>query len=504
MTVQASRLSALLAAAAVEPLAAIGADPMIRGATVDSRRVEPGYLFFAIPGFSVHGERFVADAVSSGACAVIAESPRPSDLDSRIGWVQVAEPRRVAGLVSRECYGRPDEKLALVGVTGTNGKTTTTHLVESIGNAAGRRCGRIGTIGYSFDGQERPLSRTTPEAPELYRLIAEMGEQSVDLVAMEVSSHALALSRVAGARFSVAAFLNLGVDHLDFHGDTESYFAAKATLFESLGDDQWAVLPADSPHGAELARRTAGRVLTFGRSPQAQVRLLDERCELDGSAAILETPSGTLPIRTFQPGPKNLENIAAAAACALALELSPESIPAGVLALPGVPGRMERIVCGQPFTVLVDFAHTADALEGLLGWVREAARGRVIVVFGCGGGRDSSKRPAMGRVAAQNADLVILTSDNPRNEDPRRILAQIAEGMKTVPGAADRSRSILDRELAVREALAAAREGDVVVIAGKGSETIQIADVDRPFDDRAVARNVLSELGWTEEQRAGA
>lgn len=505
MTVQAIRLSALLAASNVESLSTPGADPLIHGASIDSRCMQPGFLFFAIPGFRVNGEAFVSDAIRGGACAVIAESPRPSQLDSSIGWVQVAEPRRVAGLLSRECFGRPDEKLALVGVTGTNGKTTVTYLIESIGQAAGRRCGRIGTAGYSFDDRQQALSRTTPEASDFYRLLAEMHESSVDLVAVEVSSHALALSRVEGARFSVAAFLNLSPDHLDFHGDLDRYFAAKAKMFESLGEQQWAVLPADSRHGRELAERTAGRVLTFGRSAEAQVRLLEERCGLDGSAAILETPSGTLPIRTFQPGLKNLENIAAAAACALALKLPPESIPAGVLALAGVPGRMERIDRGQAFTVLVDYAHTADALGNLLQWVRDVARAQVIVVFGCGGDRDTGKRAAMGRVAARSADRILLTSDNPRGEDPQRILEQVAEGVRTVAGASRRCRMIADREQAIREAICDARQDDVVVIAGKGSETIQIkGDEERSFDDREVARRILNDLGWTEERRAGA
>ena len=505
MTVQAARLSALLAASNVEPSSAVGADPLIRGASVDSRCMQPGYLFFAIPGSRVNGEAFVSDAIRGGACAVVAESPRPAQLDSSIGWVQVAEPRRVAGLLSRECFGRPDEKLALVGVTGTNGKTTVTHLVESIGKAAGRRCGRIGTVGYSFDDLQRPLSRTTPEAPDFYQLLAEMYASSVDLVAVEVSSHALALSRVEGARFSVAALLNISPDHLDFHGNLERYFAAKAKLFDSLGDDQWAVLPADSRHGRQLAERITGPVLTFGRSAGAQVQLLDERCGLDGSAAILKTPSGTLPIRTFQPGPKNLENIAAAAACALALKLPPESIPAGVLALLGVPGRMERIDRGQGFTVLVDYAHSVDALDNLLQWARDVARARVIVVFGCGGDRDTGKRAAMGRVAARSADRILLTSDNPRGEDPQRILEQVAEGLRTVEGAARRSRMIADREQAIREAISDARQDDIVLIAGKGSETIQIVgDEERPFDDREVARRTLHDLGWTEERRAGA
>jgi UDP-N-acetylmuramoyl-L-alanyl-D-glutamate--2,6-diaminopimelate ligase len=505
MTAGARRLSALLEASRVRSIVPVGADPLIRSVTLDSRRVEPGDLFLAIQGYRANGEEFVPDAIRRGACAVIAASPRPPQADPGIGWVQVTEVRRVAGPVSRECYGRPDEALALVGVTGTNGKTTVTHLVESIARAAGRRCGRIGTVGCAFDGETRPLERTTPEAPDFYRLLADMRERAIDIVAMEVSSHALALYRVEGARFSVAAFLNLSPDHLDFHRDEQSYFAAKAELFASLDGNRWAVLPADSPYGERLAALTRGRILTFGRSAKAGVRLRDERCGLDGSSAVLETPSGTFPIRTFLPGRMNLDNVAAAAACAVALDLAAEAIPAGVLALEGVPGRMERIVAGQPFGVIVDYAHTSAALEQALAWVREAAPGRVVVVFGCGGERDKSKRPAMGRVAARIADDVFLTSDNPRGEDPRQILAEIAGGVASVDGGSDRCRSIVDREEAIREALASARAGDVVVIAGKGHETHQVVGAERRvFDDREAARAALAELGWKGERGARA
>jgi UDP-N-acetylmuramoyl-L-alanyl-D-glutamate--2,6-diaminopimelate ligase len=505
MTVRATRLSALLEASHVRPRAPVGADPLIHHVSLDSRRVEAGDLFLAIRGLHANGEVFVPDAIRRGACAVVAASPRPPQIDASIGWVQVTEARRVAGPLARECYGRPDEALALVGVTGTNGKTTVTHLVESIARAAGRRCGRIGTVGYAFDGEERPLERTTPEAPDFFRLLADMRERSIDIVALEVSSHALALYRVEGARFAVAAFLNLSPDHLDFHGDERSYFAAKAELFATLEGDRWAVLPADSPYGERLASRTRARTLTFGRSATAGVRLCDERCGLDGSSAILATPSGKVPIRTFLPGRPNLDNVAAAAACAIALDLAPESIPAGVLALEGVPGRMERIDAGQPFSVIVDYAHTSAALEGALAWVREVAPGRVLVVFGCGGERDSGKRSVMGRVAARCADGVFLTSDNPRGDDPRQILAEIAEGVAAVDGGSDRCRSMVDRAEAIREALAAARAGDVVVIAGKGHETHQVVGAERRvFDDREVARAALAELGWQGERGASA
>lgn len=490
-----ARLSELLEGSHVEPVVAIGADPEILGAAVDSRRIEPGDLFVAIRGYQRDGEAYVDDAVRRGARAVVARSPRPAALESGIGWVQVDEPRRAAALLARECYGRPDEAISLVGVTGTNGKTTVTHLLESIGSAAGRRSGRIGTIGGAFGNQERELARTTPEAPDFYRLLDEMRAHGVDLVAVEVSSHALALSRVEGARFAVAAFLNLSRDHLDFHGDDEAYFEAKARLFDSLSADRCAVLPADSPHGERLRGRCAARVLSFGRGAGADVRLRDEHCGLGGSSAILDTPSGKLPVRTFLLGSHNLDNIAAAAACALALDLPPESIPSGVLAVTGIRGRLERVDRGQPFTILIDYAHTPAALQNLLGWLRSVTDGKLHVVFGCGGARDVSKRPDMGRVAANHADRVYLTSDNPRSEDPRAILAQIASGIPRDRGS--RTRLVVDRREAIRAALAGAQSGDVVAVAGKGHETVQvIGNEKRPFDDRLVVEQALEELGW--------
>lgn len=498
-------LSALLKRAKVRPLSPLGADPLVRGVSLDSRRVEEGDLFLAIRGFEVDGESFAPDAIGRGACAVVAESARPVRIDPNVGWVQVEDARRAAGPLSRECNDRPDEELDLVGVTGTNGKTTVTHIVESIALAAGRRCGRIGTVGCSLAGETRSSAHTTPEAPDFFRLLAEMRARSIDLVAMEVSSHALALHRVAGARFKVAAFLNLSADHLDFHANEEDYFLAKASLFRSLGDDQWAVLPADSPYRSRLAAATQARTLTFGRSEDADLRLRDERLALDGSSATLETPDGTVPIRTFLPGSMNLDNVAAAAACAIALGLAADAISTGVLALEGVPGRMERIACGQPFTVIVDFAHTSAALQALLAWVGTVATGRVLLVFGCGGERDRGKRADMGRVAARGADRVFLTSDNPRREDPGQIIEQILAGVADAPGGQERCHTFVDRETAICEALAAARDADVVVIAGKGHETHQIVGDDRrAFDDRKVARAALAEMGWIGGQSARA
>jgi UDP-N-acetylmuramoyl-L-alanyl-D-glutamate--2,6-diaminopimelate ligase len=505
LTSRGEKLSTLLERSGVRPIGDAGADPVIRGAVLDSRRVGPGDIFFAVPGFKIDGDRFVPDAIRRGARAVVSASPRPEEVDPAVAWIQVAEPRRAAGLLSRECNGRPDESLTLVGITGTNGKTTVAYLVEAIAGAAGRRAGRIGTVGYAFAGIERPAERTTPESPDLYRLLAEMRDESIDIVAMEVSSHALSLHRVEGARFATAAFLNLSRDHLDFHGSEESYFEAKATLFSALTSRECAVLPADSPFGERLRERTDARVLTFGRSADADLRLTEERCGLDGSSAVLETPEGPLPVRTFLLGRFNLDNIAAAAACALASGLAPQAIPAGILALHSVPGRAERVDCGQPFTVLVDYAHTETALSSLLLWVRELCHGAIRLVFGCGGDRDRGKRFDMGRVAAEAADAVFLTSDNPRSEDPALILAELERGVGSITGAAVRSTTIPDRREAIRSALTGAEPGDIVLITGKGHETTQsFAGRIEPFDDRLVAARILESLGWRGRKHAGA
>jgi UDP-N-acetylmuramoyl-L-alanyl-D-glutamate--2,6-diaminopimelate ligase len=498
-------LSTLLKEAEIRPLADIGADPEIGGISIDSRRITPGDLFLAIRGFKADGDSFVPEALRRGARAVVSASARPQGLDPAIAWVRVKQPRLAAGLLSREVHGRPDESLTLVGITGTNGKTTVVHLVRSIATAAGLRAGLIGTVGHAFAEVERAADRTTPEAPELYRMLAEMRGESIDLVAMEVSSHALSLGRVAGARFATAAFLNISRDHLDFHLDDDSYFAAKSKIFESLPPDGRAVLPADSPHGERMRRRTAAHVLTFGRSADATVRLREERCGLDGSSAVLDTPTGALPVRTFLPGKFNLDNVAAAAACALAVELPAESITSGVLSLQAIPGRMERIDRGQPFTVFVDYAHTEAALRALLDWLGEVAAGQVRLVFGCGGERDTGKRFGMGRVAAEAGCRIYLTSDNPRGEQPLRIIGEIAEGVASVPGGAERSTTIADRREAIHSAIKEAEPGDAVLLAGKGHESTQtIGGRAEPFDDRIVAGQALKSLGYHGERNAGA
>jgi UDP-N-acetylmuramoyl-L-alanyl-D-glutamate--2,6-diaminopimelate ligase len=494
----------LLADAGVVPLTPAPADLLVHGVRIDSRTVTPGDLFFALRGAQDDGARYARHAVAGGAVAVVAESPAPEPALG-VPWIRVAGARLAMGLVAREWFGRPDEALTLVGITGTKGKTTVAYLVESIARAAGFSAGRIGTVGYAFGGRETEASRTTPEATDLYEILASMRDSGTTIVAMEVSSHALALHRVAGARFPVAAFLNLGRDHLDFHGGSDTYFEAKASLFDRLGPGDAAVVPSDDPRGPALAARTRARALVFGHGPAADVRIEEERSGLAGSVARLMTPRGRIDVRTALPGRFNVLNAAAAAACGIALGFDGPAIAAGIEGLARVPGRLEAISAGQPFTVFVDYAHTEESLAAVLDAVRELTSGRLLVVFGCGGDRDHGKRFGMGRAAAVRADRVVVTSDNPRSEDPLAILRDVEAGVLSVVGAAARSSFRPDRAGAIRLALGEARSGDAVVIAGKGHETTQtFAGRAEPFDDREVTRHELNALGFSGGPRADA
>jgi UDP-N-acetylmuramoyl-L-alanyl-D-glutamate--2,6-diaminopimelate ligase len=485
-----TRLSDLLSGAAIVPLEQLDIDPVIQGVQLDSRRVGEGDLFFALKGENVDGERFVAQAVRQGAHGIVAGSPRPAALEAGIAWVHVEEPRRATAPISKEFFGRPDEAQALVGITGTNGKTTVSYMVQAIAQAAGKRAGRIGTTGYAFDDLADSLERTTPEATDLFWILDRMRRAGAQLVALEVSSHALSLDRVAGMRFAVSAFLNLTRDHLDYYGNEEDYFEAKARLFDELGSGDHGVIPADSPWGNRLAARTRGKLLRFGRSAHADVRLSDEICRLDGSSATLSGPNGPFEIDIALPGRFNLDNAAAAAACAICLGFENQAIITGLRDLSGVPGRVQRVDRGQPFGVWVDYAHTPDALERVLRLARTLASGRLLVVFGCGGDRDTGKRAEMGRAAAEQADISFITSDNPRGEDPRKIVDEVRAGALQVPAA--ELRCLVDRREAIHAAIAEAREGDLVVIAGKGHETTQtIGERVERFDDREIAAERL-------------
>jgi UDP-N-acetylmuramoyl-L-alanyl-D-glutamate--2,6-diaminopimelate ligase len=493
------RFDVLLTGLAPVPADAAGVE--ITGVAHDSRAVRPGDLFFALAGARTDGRRHIAEARARGARAVVA----PDSLDA--GGLPVAvveEPRRVLGLVAARLAGDPSAALTLVGVTGTNGKTTTTYLLEAIWRAAGRATGVIGTISYRVGAESRPAPYTTPEAPELQRLLAEMRAAGATHVAMEVSSHALAHERVRGCRFDAAVFTNLTRDHLDFHGDMESYFAAKARLFldhlpAGGKPDPVAIVNVDDPAGARLARAVRTRCVPVGRAPGAVVGAVDVETSLAGTRGTLLVAGRRLPFASPLVGAPHVENIAVAAATAWALGAPLDAIAAGIAAAAPPPGRVERIA-GPGFTVVIDYAHTPDALARLLEALRPLAAGTLIAVFGCGGDRDRGKRPLMGQAAAQRADLVVLTSDNPRTEDPARILADIEAGVQAAglarlaaprPGA--RGYVVeADRRAAIALAIGLARPGDLVVVAGKGHEDYQIVGTEkRHLDDREEVRRAL-------------
>jgi UDP-N-acetylmuramoyl-L-alanyl-D-glutamate--2,6-diaminopimelate ligase len=426
--------------------------------------------------------------------AVVSERLPPSDLASR--WVRVPQIRRALSTAGRVFFGQPDLRLELIGITGTNGKTTTAFLVDSILRAAGVRAGLFGTIEYRFGDRALPALNTTPESLDLWSYFAQTVDAGGTGVVMEVSSHALAQERVWGFPYSVAVFTNLTRDHLDYHKDFEHYYEAKRRLFEGLGTPppQWAVINLDDPWGRKLLDVPCPHRLTYGMNSTAQVKVkhLDHRH--NGLEGTIVTPAGKVQLASSLVGRANLANILAATAASIAYGIPLEKIEKGLKDLKAVPGRFERIDEGQPFLVVVDYAHTDDALRNVLSTARELTRNRLIVVFGCGGERDRAKRPLMGEAAGSLSDLAVLTSDNPRGEDPLLIMSDALVGLQKAgkPYWAE-----VDRETAIRKAIEKAREGDMVVLAGKGHETYQILkDRTIPHDDREVARKILREMGY--------
>ena len=474
------------------------AERPVAGLEYDSRRVGPGALFVAVRGLHADGHRFVEMAGGRGAVAAVVEERVASALPQ----VVVPDSRRALALLADAWYGRPADGLAVYGVTGTNGKTTTTFLLHGVLRAAGRRAAVLGTTGYWFPAGRREAPHTTPEAPVLWALLAEARAEACDAVAMEVSSHALALRRTYGLPFDAVAFTNLTRDHLDFHRDFDDYRDAKMRLFEREPGEEWrkprrAAVNLDDPAGPEFARRSQAETWGFSRRPEAgaaAVRAVGEELSGDGSRFELRGPAGAVPVRLALAGGYNVSNALAAATLALQTGVPLAAVRAGLESVRGVPGRMESVRRGQPFAVWVDYAHTPDALERALGAAREAVRGRLVCVFGCGGDRDPGKRPAMGEVATRLADFAVVTSDNPRTEDPEKILADIRPGL-----AADTSRWVLevDRRAAIHLAVGAAGPADGVLIAGKGHEDYQIVGtVKRHFDDREVAAEALAARGF--------
>ena len=462
------------------------ADVPVSGIAYRSQDVQPGWLFFCVPGGHVDGHEFAARAVAAGARSVVVE--RAVDVPPYVTRVHVPSVRRSMGPVAAAFHEWPARELEMVGVTGTNGKTTTTFLLEEIFRAAGWTPGVIGTTGIRMDGSPVGYDRTTPEAPDLQRLLAEMRELGVRGVAMEVSSHGLEQHRAGGIRFACAVFTNLSQDHLDYHGSLEEYFRAKAMLFTPEMSER-AAINHDSPEGRSLRDRIP--TLTYGTGPGADLRAEDVRLGPQG----LSFTAGGLLVRSRLRGEFNVHNCLAAMAAARQVGIPDRAIEAGIGSLAGVPGRMEPVDAGQSFQVLVDYAHTPDSLDNVLRAARPLAGGhRVIAVFGCGGDRDRGKRPLMGEAATSLADLTVVTSDNPRSEAPEAVVEEIEPGAKRGGG---RYVVEVDRRAAIRLALREAEPGDVVVIAGKGHETGQeFADRTIPFDDRKVARAALAELGW--------
>ncbi len=481
----------------------IGADQETEVASLayDSRRVRQGTVFFAIQGEKSDGHRFIAEAFERGAVAVASEREAPEGLSDR--WIRVQKIRPALSQAARRFFEYPDLKLRLIGITGTNGKTTTAYLLNSILQTAGIRTGMFGTIEYRLGDRVIPALNTTPESLDLMEYFNELAANGGKAVAMEVSSHALAQGRVWGLQFSAAVFTNLTRDHLDYHGDFEHYFAAKQKLFEGEGSSppELAVINADDPWGRRLLALPNSQRITYGLESNADVSAKQYSQGASGLSARLRTPQGEIEIESALLGRANLMNILAATATAVGLGLSGGDIQEGVCRLSSVPGRFQKVDEGQPFLVIVDYAHTDDALRNVLQAARDLTKNRLIVVFGCGGERDRTKRPLMGEVAGRLSDLAILTSDNPRGEDPILIMNDVLVGLQRTgkPYVAE-----VDRHAAIHKALEEAHDGDAVVLAGKGHESYQILrDRTIPFDDREVARAVLRSLGFHADVPAG-
>ena len=460
----------------------------ITGIAYNSRSVKLGFLFAALRGAAQNGMDFVAEAEANGAAAVLSEWPKPPS--SGAAWVQVADAREALALAAANFFGHPSARMKVVGVTGTKGKTTTTYLIEAILRVSGAAAGVIGTIEYRRPGWRVPAPRTTPEAPDLQALLRDMLDAGVTHCVMEVSSHALEQKRVWGVSYDVAVFTNLSGEHLDYHPSMESYFEAKKKLFALNHKKRAAVVNLDDPWGEKLVAELPMKTVTFGLAPAAIVRAVKPVLSPDGIEVQVTYPGGTMKLRSSLVGRHNLSNLLAATAAALALNVAPSDVIKGAAALAGVPGRFERVPNGRGLHVVVDYAHTDNALEHVLMTAREFKPRRVIVVFGAGGDRDRAKRERMGRVAARLADWTVLTSDNPRSEDPMAIIAALEAGFAKE---AVRTYEIEpDRRKAIARALATANKGDVVIIAGKGHEDYQIfKDRTVHFSDSEVAREIL-------------
>jgi UDP-N-acetylmuramoyl-L-alanyl-D-glutamate--2,6-diaminopimelate ligase len=473
-------------------------DLRIRQIACDSRKVQPGALFVAIHGVATDGNIYAKDAASRGAVVVLSEDPAPADWSRNVAWTQVREARKALALTAANFFGKPANALKLVGVTGTNGKTTTTSLIDSIVRASGAQSGLFGTIAYHTPRGQHPAPNTTPESVELQSFLAEVRDAQGTYAVMEASSHALALDRLWGCHFAAAVFTNLTRDHFDFHKNFDNYFAAKRRLFEGTGAGapDAAVVNTDDEWGMKLLG-LGKKTLTYGLKNGADLTAKKFQLNFSKLSFTAQTPNGKIQVQSALVGRINVYNILAAVGAGIALGFSNEIIEAGIRNLEAVAGRFQRVDLGQPFLVVVDYAHTDDALENLIRTARELnPKGRIITLFGCGGSRDRTKRPIMGELSGRLSDLSILTSDNPRQEDPLTIISDIVVGMQKSGGKymiePDRGKAVV---LAVDEAQA----GDIVLLAGKGHENYQVfADHTIHYDDREEAQKALSDRGYAE------
>jgi UDP-N-acetylmuramoyl-L-alanyl-D-glutamate--2,6-diaminopimelate ligase len=466
----------------------------IEDVTYDSRRVTRGSLFVALKGMKTDGNLFVAQALAGGAVAILSETAPPLGFPGQ--WIQVKDGRKALAQIAANFYNNPSKRLRLVGITGTNGKTSTAFLIDSILRTAGIRCGLISTIEYRGPEGTIPAERTTPESLDLQALFRDFLKQGCRYVVMEVSSHALVLDRVHACQFRSAVFTNLTPDHLDFHRTLDDYFNAKRRLFAGTGSEppRKAIINMDDPRGRILAGDCVDRCLTYSLKGPADFQLIGHTLTSHGVQLQLQAPLGFLTISSKLIGRPNLSNILAAIASTHDLGLDWDLIQKGVEQSPPVPGRFQWIDCGQDFRVVIDYAHTEDALEKLLLAARDLAPRRILLLFGCGGDRDRSKRPAMGTVAARLSDFTVITSDNPRSEDPLKIIEGIQQGFL---GRSAKHTTEPDRGLAIEQIMKMAEPEDLVILAGKGHETCQVlADRTIHFDDREVASQVLKEMGY--------
>jgi UDP-N-acetylmuramoyl-L-alanyl-D-glutamate--2,6-diaminopimelate ligase len=501
MEIRSMKLQQILAGTEVASIAG-PATIEVSSIECDSRKVAPGGIFFALHGAKLEGAQFVADALRHRAVAVASEAARPADFPVDAAWIQLAPgtDRKALARAAANFYGHPADALQLVGVTGTNGKTTTTYLVDSILHSAGRITGLMGTTGYRTPKGQRDAANTTPESLELQRIFAEIRDSGGTHATLEASSHALAMDRLWGCHFAVAIFTNLTRDHLDYHQTFEAYFAAKRRLFEGTGAGapDVGVVNADDPYAAEL-KGLARSTLTYGLKSTADLAPKKLALSPAGLAFVAQTPAGDVNVRSPLVGRMNAYNILAAIGAGTGLGISVEAIERGVSQLAAVPGRFERIDEGQPFLVVVDYAHTDDALRNVISTARDlSGAARIITLFGAGGERDRTKRPLMGEAAGSLSDLVVLTSDNPRSEDPLRIINDVVVGLQKANA---KYRIEPDREQAIDAAIDAAQPGDVVILAGKGHETYQVLrDGPIDFDDREKARTILRRKGYGKEK----